>query len=92
RIRDQIQPALGARRIYVLRGMLNEERLVKEITDMTNQSKVGFDVLDTLADLCSEAQAKPKEKQARQARGMYHEKQDRAVRSMVTRKSSLGGW
>lgn len=92
RIRDQIQPALGARRIYIVRGMLNEDRLVKEITDMTGQSKVGFDVADTLADLCSEAQAKPKEKKARQARGVYHEKQDRAMRSMTTRKSSLGGW
>lgn len=92
RQRDQIQPALGARRIYLVRGMANEDRLVKEITDATAMSKVGTDSLDCLADLCAEAQAKPKEAPARQARGLYNEMQDRAARATFTRKSALGGW
>lgn len=92
RQRDQIQPALGARRIYLVEGMAGQDRLVKELTDATAMSKVGTDSLDTLADLCAEAQAKPKEAQARQARGLYNEKQDRAARATFSRKNSLGGW
>jgi hypothetical protein len=92
RISHWIDPELKRGRIHIVEGIANADRIIKEISEATLDSKVGIDVIDALSDLVSESRTRPKEKRPEVKVGTYTRINLEAQRKVSASRRAVGGW
>ena len=91
RINHWINPELTRGRLHVVEGITHADRLVKELSEATLETKTGIDVIDALSDLVSESRTKPKARRNEIKVGDFT-RINREAQLKVSGGGSLGGW